>query len=304
MKKKILIISGGISKERTISLDTGLQVAKELSRNNYIVKITEPDSKLFDLIKLFKPNIIFNALHGQFGEDGYIQTILESTKIPYTHSGVIASAIAMDKDLSKKIFLKNRILTPKYILYSFNKSKESLIKIINKKLNFPVVIKPINEGSSVNVFICNKSNIIKKLKSLEIYKKIIIEEFIPGREIQAAIIGFKKLGAIELKPKRKFYDYQAKYSLKAKTKHIIPVELTKRDYTKLMSISLKAHRLIGCRGVTRSDFKFYNGKFYLLEINTQPGMTKLSLVPEIANFHNINFIKLIELILKDASSSK
>ena len=304
MKKKILIISGGISKERTISLDTGLQVAKELSRNNYIVKITEPDSKLFDLIKLFKPNIIFNALHGQFGEDGYIQTILESTKIPYTHSGVIASAIAMDKDLSKKIFLKNRILTPKYILYSFNKSKESLIKIINKKLNFPVVIKPINEGSSVNVFICNKSNIIKKLKSLEIYRKIIIEEFIPGREIQAAIIGFKKLGAIELKPKRKFYDYQAKYSLKAKTKHIIPVELTKRDYTKLMSISLKAHKLIGCRGVTRSDFKFYNGKFYLLEINTQPGMTKLSLVPEIANFHNINFIKLIELILKDASSNK
>ena len=304
MKKKILIISGGISKERTISLDTGLQVAKELSRNNYIVKITEPDSNLFDLIKLFKPNIIFNALHGQFGEDGYIQTILESTKIPYTHSGVIASAIAMDKDLSKKIFLKNRILTPKYILYSFNKSKESLIKIINKKLNFPVVIKPINEGSSVNVFICNKSNIIKKLKSLEIYRKIIIEEFIPGREIQAAIIGFKKLGAIELKPKRKFYDYQAKYSLKAKTKHIIPVELTKRDYTKLMSISLKAHRLIGCRGVTRSDFKFYNGKFYLLEINTQPGMTKLSLVPEIANFHNINFIKLIELILKDASSNK
>jgi len=304
LKKKILIISGGISKERTISLDTGLQVAKELSRNNYIVKITEPDSNLFDLIKLFKPNIIFNALHGQFGEDGYIQTILESTKIPYTHSGVIASAIAMDKDLSKKIFLKNRILTPKYILYSFNKSKESLIKIINKKLNFPVVIKPINEGSSVNVFICNKSNIIKKLKSLEIYRKIIIEEFIPGREIQAAIIGFKKLGAIELKPKRKFYDYQAKYSLKAKTKHIIPVELTKRDYTKLMSISLKAHRLIGCRGVTRSDFKFYNGKFYLLEINTQPGMTKLSLVPEIANFHNINFIKLIELILKDASSNK
>ncbi len=302
--KKILIISGGISKERTISLDTGLQVAKELSRNNYIVKITEPDFNLFNSIKLFKPNIIFNALHGQFGEDGYIQTILETTKIPYTHSGVIASAIAMNKELSKKIFLKNRILTPKYISYSFNKSKKSLINLINKKLNFPVVIKPINEGSSVNVFICNKSNIAKKLKSLEIYRKIIIEEFIPGKEIQAAIIGFKKLGAIELKPKRKFYDYQAKYSLKAKTKHIIPVELTKRDYSKLMSISLKAHKLIGCRGVTRSDFKFYNGKFYLLEINTQPGMTKLSLVPEIANFHNINFIKLIELILKDASSNK
>ena len=304
MKKKILIISGGISKERAISLDTGFQVAKELSRNNYIVKITEPDFKLLEIIKLFKPDIIFNALHGQFGEDGYIQTILENTKIPYTHSGVISSAIAMDKELSKKIFINNKILTPKYISYSFNKSKVELIKLIDEKLKFPVVIKPINEGSSVNVFICNKQNIFKKLKLLEIYKKIIIEEFIPGREIQAAIIGTKKLGAIELKPRRKFYDYQAKYSLKAKTKHIIPVKLDKKDYSKLMNLAFKAHKLIGCRGVTRSDFKFYNGKFYLLEINTQPGMTKLSLVPEIANFHNINFIKLVELILKDASSNK
>ena len=304
MKKKILIISGGISKERVISLDTGFQVAKELSRNNYIVKITEPDFKLLETIKLFKPDIIFNALHGQFGEDGYIQTILENTKIPYTHSGVISSAIAMDKELSKKIFINNKILTPKYISYSFNKSKVELIKLIDKKLKFPVVIKPINEGSSVNVFICNKQDIFKKLKLLEIYKKIIIEEFIPGREIQAAIIGTKKLGAIELKPRRKFYDYQAKYSLKAKTKHIIPVKLDKKDYSKLMNLAFKAHKLIGCRGVTRSDFKFYNGKFYLLEINTQPGMTKLSLVPEIANFHNINFIKLVELILKDASSNK
>ena len=304
MKKKILIISGGISKERVISLDTGFQVAKELSRNNYIVKITEPDFKLLETIKLFKPDIIFNALHGQFGEDGYIQTILENTNIPYTHSGVVSSAIAMDKELSKKIFINNKILTPKYISYSFNKSKVELIKFINKKLKFPVVIKPINEGSSVNVFICNKQNIFKKLKLLEIYKKIIIEEFIPGREIQAAIIGTKKLGAIELKPRRKFYDYQAKYSLKAKTKHIIPVKLDKKDYSKLMNLAFKAHKLIGCRGVTRSDFKFYNGKFYLLEINTQPGMTKLSLVPEIANFHNINFIKLVELILKDASSNK
>ncbi len=164
MKKKILIISGGISKERVISLDTGFQVAKELSRNNYIVKITEPDFKLLETIKLFKPDIIFNALHGQFGEDGYIQTILENTKIPYTHSGVISSAIAMDKELSKKIFINNKILTPKYISYSFNKSKVELIKFINKKLKFPVVIKPINEGSSVNVFICNKQNIFKKLK--------------------------------------------------------------------------------------------------------------------------------------------
>ena len=304
MKKKILIISGGISKERKISLDTGKQVKKELIKNNYIVKIVEPDFKLVNKIELFQPNIIFNALHGQFGEDGYIQTILESIGIPYTHSGIISSAIAMDKEISKKLFIKNNIITPKFFTYMFDKSNKDLLKLIDKKLKFPVVIKPINEGSSVNVFICSKKNIIKNLKFLENYKKIIIEEFIPGREIQAAIINDKKLGAIELKPRRKFYDYVAKYSSKAKTKHIIPVNLKKNEYNKLMDLAIKAHKLIGCRGVTRSDFKYHNGKFFLLEINTQPGMTSLSLVPEIAAYHGINFIKLLELILNDASTKK
>ena len=304
MKKKILVISGGISKERIISLETGKQVAKELSKNGYKVKISEPNFQLFNTIRLFKPNIIFNALHGQFGEDGYIQTILETTGIPYTHSGVIASAIAMDKELSKKIFIKNKILTPKYIIYHYDSVNYNLIKLIDRKLKFPVVIKPLNEGSSVNVFICSKKDILQKIKLLKDYKKIIIEEFIPGREIQAAIIGSKKLGAIELKPKRKFYDYQAKYNSKAKTRHIIPVNLHKNEYNKLMNIALKAHKLIGCTGVTRSDFKYFNGKFYLLEINTQPGMTSLSLVPEIASYHGINFINLIKLILKNASNKK
>ena len=304
MKKKILIISGGISKERQISIDTGKQVAKELQNNNYRVRISEPDFRLKKEIDSFKPDIIFNALHGQFGEDGYIQTILESIGIPYTHSGVIPSAIAMDKELSKKIFIKNKILTPKYIIFNFNKSKSQLIKLIENKLKFPVVIKPLNEGSSVNVFICTKKNIFKKVKLLNEYKKIIIEEFIGGREIQAAIISTKKLGLIELRPKRKFYDFQAKYNPKAKTEHILPVKLSKKNYTNVLNIAMKAHRLIGCSGVTRSDFKFYNGKFYLLEINTQPGMTNLSLVPEIANYRGISFIKLIEMILQDALKKK
>ena len=304
MKKKILIISGGISKERLISLDTGLQVAKELKKNGYKVKISEPDNQLARNIYQFKPNIIFNALHGQFGEDGYIQTILEGFKIPYTHSGTEASALAMDKEISKKIFIKNKITTPKFIKYSYEKNNLDLIKIIEKKLKFPVILKPINEGSSVNVFICTKKNISKVLKSLESYKQIIIEEFIAGREIQVAIMGDKKLGAIELKPKRKFYDYQAKYDAEAKTEHIIPVELSKNKLDEVMNTALKAHKVIGCKGVTRSDFKFYNNKFYLLEINTQPGMTKLSLVPEIARYKGITFIKLIEWILKDASKKK
>ncbi len=304
MKKKILILAGGISKERLISLDTGFQVAKELKKNGYKVKISEPDGSLSKNINQFKPNVIFNALHGQFGEDGYIQTILEGFKIPYTHSGVIASSLAMDKAISKKIFIQNKINTPKYIRYSYEDNNFDLIKNIEKKFKFPVVVKPINEGSSVNVFICTKKNISKILSSMRIYKEIMIEEFIGGREIQVAIMGNKKLGAIELKPKRKFYDYKAKYSTNAKTEHIIPVELPKNKLNEVMDLSLKAHKILGCKGVTRSDFKFYKNKFYLLEINTQPGMTKLSLVPEIAKYKGISFIKLIEWIFKDATTKK
>ena len=304
MKKNILILAGGISKERLISLDTGFQVAKELKKKGYKVKIFEPDGNLSKNIKIFKPSIIFNALHGQFGEDGYIQTILERFKIPYTHSGVIASSLAMNKVISKKIFIKNKINTPKYIKYSYEKNYFELIKDIEKKLKFPIVIKPINEGSSVNVFICTKKNISRILNSMRIYKEIMIEEFIGGREIQIAIMGNKKLGAIELKPKRKFYDYKAKYSANAKTEHIIPVELPKNKLNEVMDLSLKAHKILGCKGVTRSDFKFYKNKFYLLEINTQPGMTRLSLVPEIAKYKGISFIKLIEWILKDATTKK
>tara|TARA_B100001093_G_scaffold278107_1_gene265824 strand:- start:7377 stop:8291 length:915 start_codon:yes stop_codon:yes gene_type:complete len=304
LKNKILILSGGISKERLISLDTGFQVAKELKKNGYKVKISEPDKNLAQNIKQFKPSVIFNALHGQFGEDGYIQTILEGFKIPYTHSGVIASSIAMDKEISKKFFKKFRINTPKSILYSFDKKNRDLIDLIDKKLKFPVVVKPKNEGSSVNVYICNKKNIIKILKKIRNYEQIMIEEFIPGREIQVAIMGNKKLGAIELKPKRKFYDYEAKYNTKAKTKHIIPVKLKKRKLNEVLNLAFKAHKIIGCKGVTRSDFKYFKDKFYLLEINTQPGMTRLSLVPEIASYRGISFINLIKWILKDASTKK
>jgi len=304
LKKKILIISGGISKERLISLDTGFQVANELKRNGYKVKISEPNKDLKKNIYQFKPAVIFNALHGQLGEDGYIQTILEGFKIPYTHSGVIASSIAMDKEISKKIFIANKINTPKFIIHSFDNKNLNLINTIDSKLKFPVVVKPINEGSSVNVYICTKKNIIKILNSMKSYKRIMIEEFIAGREIQVAIMGNKKLGAIELKPKRKFYDYQAKYNSKAKTQHIIPVDVNKKKLEEVMNMALKAHKIIGCKGISRSDFKFYKNKFYILELNTQPGMTKLSLVPEIANYNGIKFIKLLEWIINDSSTKR
>ena len=305
--KKILIVAGGYSNEREISLLTAKSVLKELKKNKkYKLKIKEPDGNFVKELRLYKPDLVLNLLHGRYGEDGYIQAILESEKIKYTHSGVLSSSLAIDKELSKKIFLKNKILTPKHIKFIFKKNfeKKKIIQKVQKKLNFPVVIKPINEGSSVNVFICNKSNFIINIIKLKSYGEILIEKYIPGREIQVAILGKEKLGAIELKPKRKFYDYEAKYNPKAKTEHIIPVKISKKNHDKVTNIALKAHNLLKCRGVTRSDFRFYKNKFYLLEINTQPGMTSLSLVPEIARYNNISFKKLIQRIIYDASINK
>ena len=306
MKKKILIIAGGYSNEREISLKTARSVYLELKKSKkYIVEVTEPDGNFVKKIKTFKPNIVFNLLHGRYGEDGYVQAILESQKIKYTHSGVLSSSMAIDKEISKNIYIKNKILTPKYIKFRFrNFNERKIIQEVQKKLKFPVVIKPINEGSSVSVFICKKNDFLSNLKKLKHYDEILIEKFIPGREIQVAIFGNEKLGAIELKPKRKFYDYDAKYNPNAKTEHIIPVELSKKNYDKVTAIALKAHKLLKCRGITRSDFRFNKNKFYLLETNTQPGMTSLSLVPEIARYRNISFAKLIDKILLDASINK
>ena len=306
MKKKILLVAGGYSNEREISLKTAKSVHKELKKNkNYLIELVEPDGNFIKNIKSFKPNIVFNLLHGRYGEDGYIQAILESQKIKYTHSGVLSSSLAIDKEISKKIYVKNKILTPKYIKYNFNLSKvNKLFKRVEKKLKFPVVIKPINEGSSVNVFICKKKKFLKNLKYLKDYGEILIEKFIPGREIQVAILGDQKLGVIELIPKRMFYDYEAKYNPKAKTEHIIPVNLSKKNFDIVTSIALKAHKLLKCRGITRSDFRFYKNKFYLLETNTQPGMTSLSLVPEIARYKKISFGELLHKIIKDASINK
>ena len=307
MKQKILLVAGGYSNEREISLKTAKSVYKELRKNkNYIIEFVEPDGNFIKKIKSFKPSVVFNLLHGRYGEDGYIQALLESQKVKYTHSGVLSSSLAIDKEISKKIFVKNNILTPKYIKFKFNKiiKKTELIKKIKSKLGFPVVIKPFNEGSSVEVYICGKKDIFKKLKRLVSYKEVMIEKYIPGREIQVAIMGKRKLGAIELVPKRKFYDYQAKYNVKSKTKHIIPVKINNKKMNEVLNIALKAHKAIGCKGVTRSDFKFYKNKFYLLEINTQPGMTDLSLVPEIASYKNISFKRLVQKLILDASLNK
>jgi len=306
--KKILVVLGGNSREREVSIKTGKACTAAIKRLGYKVEIFDPKLKSFFEIKKNKSNIIFNALHGEEGEDGYAQSFFEYSKIPYTHSGVIPSMNAMNKLISKKIFIKNKIKTPLYEIikkknYNFLKRKK-IIK--TKRLKYPLVVKPNNEGSSIGVKICK--NLISLKKNVETllktYNTLIVEQFIGGQEIQVAVLNGKALGAIELKPKRKFYDYKAKYLKSAKTDHIMPANIPSKKYNEVLKIAEKAHKILGCRGVTRSDFKFINKTFYLLEINTQPGMTDLSLVPEIASYKKISFEKLVQKLILDASLNK
>ena len=311
MKKKfknILVVLGGKSGERAVSLDSGRACIKALKKKGYKIYTFDPKFKNFNLINKKKIDVIFNALHGKDGEDGVAQSYFEYLKIPYTHSGVISSYNAMNKIHSKKIFIKNKIKTPKY--FSIKKicfKKNTVEKVLKKKkINFPIVTKPINEGSSLGVEISkNKKKLFKSIQNLfKKYKELILEEYIGGQEIQVAVINGKALGAIELIPKRLFYDYKAKYTKKAKTEHVMPARISKKNYNQVLKIAKKAHKVLNCRGVTRSDFKFFNNKFYLLEINTQPGMTSLSLVPEIANYTGLSFENLVEKITLDASINR
>ena len=306
MSNLIVVLMGGLSGERKISFLTGKACSKALKKKGY--KVVDLDAKGYfvDELKQLKPKIVFNALHGKYGEDGFVQSILESLKIPYTHSGVLSSSLAMDKELSRLIFIKNNLKVPKYFLLQKDHQGNSNKKFNNKKIKFPIVIKPINEGSSLGVSICkNKKQFTSKYKKLkENYDRILVEEYIPGREIQVAVMGEKALGAIELVPRRQFYDYTAKYSNTAQTQHIMPAPLSPKKYKEILGLAKKAHELLGCRGITRSDFRFFKNKFYLLETNTQPGLTKLSLVPEIAQYCGIKFEDLVAWMTEDASSNK
>ena len=304
-KKKILVVLGGTSREREVSLDSGQACLKAIKRLGYNVSTFDPAKKMLNEIDKSKVDIIFNALHGKNGEDGKAQSYFEYLKIPYTHSGVISSMQAMDKSISKKIFQEKKILTPKFLVINFEKNKTINLKHLIKRnrITYPIVIKPTNEGSSIGVEICKSSTqLLKAIKHLrKKYKNLMLEKYIGGQEIQVAVMNGKAIGAIELKPLRGFYDYKAKYRKSAKTTHIMPANISKKKYNEVLKLSEKTHSALGCRGVTRSDFKFFKNKFFLLEINTQPGMTNLSLVPEIAKYRGITFDNLINKMILDAS---
>ena len=307
-KKKILAVLGGTSRERKISLETGKSCILALKKIGFQVIKFDPKFLSLNEIHKYKPDVIFNALHGKDGEDGKVQSFFEYFKIPYTHSGVLSSMIAMNKHLSKQLFIKNEVRTPNY--FFLNRRDYLSVNLNNKikksKISFPIVVKPNDEGSSIGVKICHSFISLKKefKKLKKNYNNLIFEEYIPGKEIQVAVKGGKSIGAIELRPKRKFYDYKAKYKKSAKTLHVMPADLSKKKYKEVLKISEKAHKLLKCRGITRSDFRFYQNKFFLLEVNTQPGMTNLSLVPEIAKYYKISFVKLVRWMLNDASINR
>ena len=307
-KKKIIVVQGGTSREREISLKTARSCIKAIKKIGYKVTTFDPKfSSVFD-IKTIDSHVIFNALHGKDGEDGKIQSFFEYFRKPYTHSGVVSSMIAMNKYLSKQLFIENKIKTPNYF-YIDEKTYPSINfikKIKENKIKFPVVIKPNDEGSSIGVKICKNLKILKKEFSIlkKKYTNLIIETYIPGQEIQVALMGGRAIGAIELRPKRKFYDYKAKYKKSSKTAHIMPAEIPAKKYKEVLKISEKANKVLGCRGIVRCDFRFYKGTFFILELNTQPGMTDLSLVPEIAKFEKIPFVKLVKWMIDDASLNR
>jgi D-alanine-D-alanine ligase len=307
-KKKIMVIYGGISAEREISIISSKEIINSLRSLNYEVIDIDADPSLLKEINYHKPNVIFNALHGTWGEDGEVQKILEASKVPYTHSGIESSQLAMDKFKSGKIFKKHNFSHPRSLLCNL----KDLIG--SNPMNYPYVIKPNNNGSSVGVVMINseleKNDYIKKSISgrtcSEESDKLLIQEFIDGPEIQVAIYGNGKSDSIEIVPKNKFYDYESKYFDNGATQHIIPPRLDNKKIDEVNELGLKAHKILKCKGISRSDFILdkETGNFFILEINTQPGMTPTSLVPEIAKYHGISFDSLIDWIIKDASINR
>ncbi|MCX7338548.1 MAG: D-alanine--D-alanine ligase [Alphaproteobacteria bacterium] len=301
-QRHVAVLMGGWSSERDVSLTSGQGVSQALVDLGYKVSIIDVRRDLNALCQQLsnpRPDVVFNALHGVGGEDGVIQSVLEVLQIPYTHCGVTASALAMNKILSRKIFNEAGLLTPPWLLISLEDFQNG------HPMEMPYVVKPINEGSSRGVYLVFDENDYQHcLHDWSFGDQLLIEKYIPGKEIQVAVVDGRALGAIEIKPLCGFYDYEAKYT-SGKADHIMPAPLPPEDYQKALDLALRAHQAIGCQSVTRSDFRYDvtdgEGKFYLLEINTQPGMTPLSLVPEIAAHGGMSYRDLVGVILESAS---
>jgi len=301
MSKRIALLMGGWSAEREVSLVSGKACGDALEARGHRVTRVDLQRDLGALLRALEspPDVVFNALHGRWGEDGNIQGVLNILGIPYTHSGVLASALAMDKPTAKRLFEaagipcpEGQVVTPAQIRADSGPQR-------------PFVVKPIDEGSSVGVHIIDDGDNMRSLEDLPPDRPVLVEPYIPGRELTVSVMGDRALGVTELRPHAGFYDFTAKYT-DGKTTHLCPAPVADEIAELAMNYAVEAHRALGCRGVSRADFRFDDtsgdrGRLYMLEVNTQPGMTPLSLVPEQAAKAGIAFEDLVEWMVENAA---
>lgn len=306
MSKHVAVLMGGWSAERDISLRSGKACAEAAERRGYRVTRLDVERDIASVLRDLKPDVALNVLHGRPGEDGALQGLLEIVGIPYTHSGVLASALAMQKDLAKAMLRARGVPVPDGVIVPRLQAAKT------HALTPPYVIKPIAEGSSVGVFIVTAEH---RHPPQELTREdwafgeqVICERYIPGKELTCAVMGDKALDVIEIVPKVRFYDYEAKYA-PGGSKHVLPAQILPKVYQEVRRLALAAHRALACRGVTRADFRYDDRSegtegLVCLEVNTQPGMTETSLVPELAAHAGITFDELVQWMIEDASLNR
>jgi D-alanine-D-alanine ligase len=306
MPKHVAVLMGGWSSEREVSLRSGTACAEALARKGYRVEPIDVGRNVATVLEEIKPDVALNILHGRPGEDGTIQGILEILQIPYSHSGVLASALAMQKDVAKVVMSAAGVPVAEGAVVSrFEAAKAHA-------LERPYVIKPVSEGSSVGVFIVTEQHAHPPQELTRedwiFGETVLCERFIAGKELTCAVMGDEALGVIEIVPTVRFYDYEAKY-LPGGSRHILPAEIKPNIYQEVRRLALRAHKALGCRGVSRADFRYDDRLggtqgLFCLEVNTQPGMTEMSLVPEIAAHAGISFEELVGWMVEDASLNR
>jgi D-alanine-D-alanine ligase len=303
---KVAVLMGGWSAEREVSLRSGDACGRALEAAGFRVTLLDVNRNIAEILQEVKPDVAFNALHGRWGEDGTVQGILETLEIPYTHSGVLASAIAMDKEKSKSIFRSAGLPIAESVLVDVEVAAKS------HPMALPYVIKPVAQGSSVGVHIVPvgaNGPVASIVNERKLYgDKVMVERFIPGRELTCAVMGDVALGVIEIVPTVGFYDYEAKYS-PGGSNHVLPAQVPPGIYRRAQQHALAAHHALGCKGISRTDFRYNDApggehELIILEVNTQPGMTGTSLVPELAAHAGHSFEQLVTWIVNDASVNR
>ena len=306
MTKHVAVLKGGLSNERQVSLSSGAECAQALRNGGYQVTEIDVGYDVAERLREVQPDVVFNALHGRYGEDGTIQGVLEFLRIPYTHSGVLASALAMDKHQAKIMLKAAGVPVTDHVIASRAEVGRAHV------MPPPYVVKPIADGSSVGILIVKADQTHPPQEILgsdwKGGEQLMVERYIPGRELTCAVMGDVALGVTEIITDLAFYNYEAKYT-EGGSHHVIPARVSPKIYDKVQKMSLKAHAALGCRGVSRTDFRFNDlagedGELVCLEINTQPGMTPLSLAPEQARFAGHSFEEMVAWMVEDASCNR